>query len=106
MSPFPPPRLSLRLLQPPKLEGKVNNGDTAARGFLHHARSVKDHLRRYIWGVYAQLPPTHTPVFQFPPNVIASPALTVVAQLVEQRIPNPQVGGSIPSDRAILNAPF
>ncbi len=25
---------------------------------------------------------------------------TVVAQLVEQRIPNPQVGGSIPSDRA------
>jgi hypothetical protein len=28
---------------------------------------------------------------------------TVVAQLVEQRIPNPQVGGSIPSDRAILN---
>ena len=25
--------------------------------------------------------------------------ITVVAQLVEQRIPNPQVGGSIPSDR-------
>jgi hypothetical protein len=57
-------------------------------------------------GEYAQLPPPHTPVFQFPTNVIASPALTVVAQLVEQRIPNPQVGGSIPSDRAILNAPF
>ena len=39
--------------------------------------------------------------FQFLPNVLPSAAVTVVAQLVEQRIPNPQVGGSIPSDRAL-----
>ena len=38
--------------------------------------------------------------FHFGPNMLPSPHLTVVAQLVEQRIPNPQVGGSIPSDRA------
>lgn len=38
--------------------------------------------------------------FQFLRIVLLFAPLTVVAQLVEQRIPNPQVGGSIPSDRA------
>ena len=39
--------------------------------------------------------------FLFTAIVVTSLLRTVVAQLVEQRIPNPQVGGSIPSDRAI-----
>ncbi len=43
---------------------------------------------------------THPHQFLFFLNVVAWLPLTVVAQLVEQRIPNPQVGGSIPSDRA------
>ena len=41
-------------------------------------------------------------LFHFAADVLPSLALTVVAQLVEQRIPNPQVGGSIPSDRASI----
>ena len=38
--------------------------------------------------------------FLFLACVVSFRSSTVVAQLVEQRIPNPQVGGSIPSDRA------
>ncbi len=42
-------------------------------------------------------------LFQYPENVVRSGVpLTALAQLVEQRIPNPQVGGSIPSGRALL----
>ena len=42
--------------------------------------------------------------FLFLTGMVSYLTSTVVAQLVEQRIPNPQVGGSIPSDRVHLSS--